>query len=324
MNDFQTAEGRRIALSNAQRRQIRLLYQKVADETAQRIKQLEGRENVSSTLRRVYLNDLLDETEKNIEALNQQFESLVQSNMLAVSTAVVKDNVILLRQMGVDLKQAYLYVPKEVVEEVATGKLYKGRWTLSKAIWGDSKQVMNELHVVVAKGIAENKSAYDIAKDLERYVNPKARKDWSWSKVYPGTRKVIDYNAQRLARTMVSHAYEESFVRVTKNNPFLEAYRWLISNSDRVCPICIARSEDDQYGLGAGVFPKEALPLDHPNGMCTFEAIRTKSYEQITDDLVAWAKGTGDSKLNEKLDFFAYDLLQRDGSIDEVKKSVKL
>ena len=323
-SDFQYAEGRRIVLTNAQQRQIRLLYQKVAKEIEQATKRLKNRENISAVMRRAYLDDLLKEIEGNVEALNQQLEGTIHENALAVSAAVVENNVRNMRRAGMDLSQAYFYVPKDIVQDVITGKLYEGRWTLSKAIWSDSQRTINDIRTVVAKGIAENKSAYDIAKDLEKYVDPKARKDWEWSKVYPGTKKIIDYNAQRLARTMVSHAYEESFVRVTKNNPFIESYRWLISNSDRVCPICIARAEDDQYGLGAGIYPKDALPLDHPNGMCTFETVRAKDYEQIANDLVDWVKGVGDSAMNAKLDVFAYDLLQRNSdAIEIVKKSIK-
>lgn len=322
-SDFQYAEGRRIKLTNAQRRQISRLYQKVADEIAQTAKRLEGRENVSAVMRRAYLDDLLKEIEGNVEALNQQLEGIIRENMLAVSTAVVENNVRNLKKAGIDLSQAYFYVPKDVIEEVVTGKIYQGRWTLSKAIWGDSKQTIKDLHTVVAKGIAENKSAYDIAKDLEKYVSPKARKTWEWSKVYPGTKKVIDYNAQRLARTMASHAYEESFVRVTKNNPFLDAYQWLPSNSDRVCPVCKERATQDKYGLGRGIYPKDKLPLDHPNGMCTFRAVRSQSYKQIADDLAAWVKGTGSREMNKKLNAFARDLLQRDNSaVKMMKKSI--
>lgn len=325
-SDFQYAEGRRIKLTNAQRRQISRLYQKVADEIAQAAKRLEGRENISAVMRRAYLDDLLKEIEDNVEALNQQLEGIIRENMLAVSTAVVENNVRNLKKVGIDLSQAYFYVPKDVIEEVVTGKIYQGRWTLSKAIWGDSKQTIKDLHTVVAKGIAENKSAYDIAKDLEKYVNPKARKTWEWSKVYPGTKKVIDYNAQRLARTMVSHAYEESFVRVTKNNPYADAYKWLRSNSDRVCPICRDRAEKDKYGLGAGVFPKDKLPLDHPNGMCTFRIVRSKSYKAIANELADWVHGKGDPRTNAKLDKFAKDLLGRTNrkSIEAVKKAVKV
>lgn len=323
-SDFQYAEGQRVKLTNAQKREIRRLYEQVAEEIAYHAKSLEGRDNVSSVLRRAYLDDLLKEIEKNIESLNQELEGMIQKNALAASTAVVENNVRVLRKMGLNLGQAYFYVPKEVIAEVVTGKIYKNRWSLSKAIWGDSKQTIKDLHTIVAKGIAENKSSYAIAKDLERYIRPSARKPWEWRKVYPGTKKVVDYNAQRLARTMVSHAYQESFVRVTKNNPFIECYQWLISNSDRVCPVCQERATQNLYGLGEGKYPKNNLPLDHPNGMCTFVAVRTQSLEEISNDLSNWVRNTGDSELNKKIDVFARDLLQRDNSaIKIVKKSIK-
>ena len=59
----------------------------------------------------------------------------------------------------------------------------------------------------------ENCSYYEIAKDLESYVRPNARLPWNLrmadgKKIY---KKQIDYNAQRLARTLVQHGYQQSF-----------------------------------------------------------------------------------------------------------------
>ena len=99
----------------------------------------------------------------------------------------------------------------------------------------------------------------------------------------------IDYNALRLARTMISHAYQQSFENVNRNDPFVVGYRWLTSNfHGRVCEICRERSETDQFGLGVGVFPKDQLPLDHPNGMCTFEAVISDSMTDIARKIGQW------------------------------------
>ena len=310
-SEFVKAEGRRVTVTNTQRRQIKKLYASVLDDISERMEFLKTRDNVSSTLRLQYLNELKSEIEESMSTIDRRVETVIRNNMSMVSEGTVEVNRKLLEKMGFEESVygiAYSYVPKQVVNEIATGQLYKGRWTLSRAIWQDNVLRNKDLETIIAKGVAENKSTYEVAKDLERYVNPSARKSWDWSKVYPGTRKQIDYNAQRLARTMISHAYEESFVRATKNNPFIEAYRWLPSYSDRVCPLCISRAEDDQYGLGAGIFPKDSLPLDHPNGMCTFETIITKSYEQIADDLADWVVGKGSSELNNLLDIFLRDL----------------
>ena len=309
--EFSKAEGKRITLINNESVAIKRMYREALREIATRIKFLETRTNISSVLRIQYLEELRREIQDALERIDTYTYKAIVSDMETVAQAVVQDNSQLLKRMGFgdELSSiAFLHVPKDVVNEIITGKLYEGRWNLSRAIWNDNALKNKELETIVSQGVALQKSTYDIAKDLEKYVNPRAQKPWDWSKVYPGVRKVIDYNAQRLARTMVSHAYQESFVRTTKHNPFIEAYQWLISNSDRVCPLCIERSTTDNYNLGAGVYPKDQLPLDHPNGMCTFSIVMERSYTAIANDLANWAQGVGDEELNEALDRFADSL----------------
>ena len=308
---FAKAKGQRVTIVNTQSKQIKKMYSSIIDDIQENIKFLEHRQNISSVMRVQYLKDLQKQISEALEDIDGRLEKTIKLNMDSVAQEVIKCNQTLLTNMGFPnqlVSGALSYVPKDIVNEIATGKLYEGKWSLSKAIWNDTARTNKDLERIVATGVASQKSTYEIAKDLEKYVNPSAKKGWDWSKVYPGTKKKIDYNAQRLARTMVSHAYEESFVRATKNNPFVECYRWLISNSDRVCPICIGRAENDEYGLGAGLYPKDQLPLDHPNGMCTFEAVITKSYERMADNLADWANGIGDSGLNSQLDEFVRDM----------------
>jgi len=299
--EFAIAEGIRVKITNEQAKQIRKMYRSLANEYKKELKVIENRTNISSVMRTQYLKDYIKELERDIEQLNQNVKTTIESNMLKVSKAVVEESIALDKKMGfsgIFIKQ--FFIPQNVVNIVTSGKLYEGKWTLSKAIWGDNQKKLNDIETIVAKGIAGNKTTYEIAKDLERYVNPQARKQWAWSKVYPGTAKKIDYNAQRLARTMVSHAYEEAFVESTKDNPFIEAYQWVASGSDRMCPVC-----EDRDGE---IFKKEDLPLDHPNGMCTFEVVMVKSYEEIGQDIANWINGEGDPKLNAELDEYAEEL----------------
>ena len=303
-NPFKKSEGQRIKITKAQEKQIKKLYQDVADEIEERAKYYAGRTNAGSMLRLVQLNDLKSSIKDSMDNVNSSSQSIIKSNMMKMSQVVFKDNVQLLKAMGfIEVDTRYAYVPRDIVNQLVSGKLYKGKWSLSKSIWNNSAVVNHDLDYIIAKGIAENKSTYEIAKDLEKYVNPSRAKPWDWGKVYPGTKKVIDYNAQRLARTMVSHAYEESFVRSTKNNPFIEAYQWLSSGGDRMCEVCAERD--------GKIFAKDELPFDHPNGMCTFMIVMEKSYEQIGQDLANWVNGEGDPKLNEQIDGFAEDLYLR-------------
>lgn len=300
-NPFATAEGKRIELTNQQVKQIRDLYKDVRHEFQDRIRVLGNKTNISSQMRTQYLKDFSKDLSADINYLNKQLESTIKDNALKVATAVVEDSEKLARDMGFDgIFTSHYYIPHQAVESIITGQLYDGKWTLSKAIWSDNQRKLNDINEIVSKGLIANKSTYDIAKDLERYVNPQARKDWNWSKVYPNTLRKVDYNAQRLARTMVSHAYQESFVRSTRDNPFIESYRWLASGGDRMCPICEERD--------GKIFAKDDLPLDHPNGMCTFEVVIDKSYDEIARDLRNWVDGTGDEELNDKLDYYAENL----------------
>lgn len=305
---FAVAEGQRVQITNAQRKTITNMYNEVADDLASQAEALKGKDNVSSVMRTNYLNSLSSELKQNVTTLNNRIGTNIENNMLEVGKSVVSNNQTILNNMGYTIQGAYSYVPQDVVNQIVSGKIYEGKWTLSSAIWGSNQKTLSDIDSVVAKGIMANKSAYDIAKDLEQYVNPSAAKDWKWSKVYPGTNKTVDYNAQRLARTLVSHAYQENFVRTTKNNPAFSGYQWEISNSDRVCQICIDRSTTDSYGMGMGVYPKDKLPLDHPNGMCFYTVVMAMSMDDYIDALANWVNGEGDSAMNKQLDFFAQEL----------------
>lgn len=311
------AEKVRAKLTNMQEIQIRNLYKSALEDTKDWSARLEGKENISSSLRREYLRKMEKDLSDELEKIGDTVEGTIKDNISSVATAVVKDANRMLNNMGIGLSTAYSFVPADVVQAISTGRVYGGDWTLSRAIWNNTEKAQNDIHQIIAKGIAENKSSYEIAKALEKYVNPSAVKPWDWSKIYPGTSKKVDYNAQRLARTLVSHAYEQSFIRTTKDNPFFKGYRWLISGHD-VCPICQGYAYDDHTDgkLPEGVFYKDELPMDHPNGRCTFSVYMTDSTDDIVDSLVDWAHG----KPNPDLDNFARSL---GFPIEAVKSSVK-
>lgn len=246
---------------------------------------------------------LQKEIKNRIRQINTDIKSNVVRNMETVAECVAEDTrqfLIVLGFEAVDIQNAFIHVPEQVVQSIITGNIYREGWSLSKAIWGYNKKVTDDIQRIIALGSGEGKSAYEIAKDLEKYVDPSSSKTsrtiHSWRIDQTG-KKIkdtfyfgrVDYNAQRLARTMVSHAYQQTFMRVNENDPFIIGYRWLTSNfHGRVCEICRDRAETDKYGLGIGVFPKNELPLDHPNGMCTFEAVMEGSAKTIGEKIADW------------------------------------
>lgn len=285
---FKLAEKKRIQVTKLQKKSIQRLYENAAEEIA---KQAEEAPRVpSDSLKKMYLKQLKKQLDEELEKIQSELEDTTKKNMKTVSKAVVNDNIDFLKEVGMPVQGAFSHVPDDIVRAVATGQIYDGNWSLSQALWKTTKKTQRDIQEVIAQGIAQNKSAYDIAKDLEKYVNPSARKDWEWSKVYPRTARTVDYNAQRLARTMVSHAYQQSFVRTTQNNPFVTKYKWVSSGGARMCQLCA-----DRDGVE---YSKTDLPLDHPNGMCTFVAVIEDSMTDIADRIADWALGGSDPELD--------------------------
>ena len=105
--------------------------------------------------------------------------------------------------------------------------------------------------------------------------------------MYPGTAKVVDYNAQRLARTMISHAYQQSIERSVQYSPFVTGIQWHASGS-RPCPLC-----QDRDGV---IYAKGDMPMDHPNGMCYWTAV-TQDMDTVADRLADWVNGEDDPEV---------------------------
>lgn len=307
-NPFKYAQGKRVKIIESQRKEIKKLYEEMLEEIRKDIRYIEYKKDISSVMKTRYLKDIEKEIKNNMDYVDNQTNNVIRRNMNQMVTYVIDNNNMFVNHLGFNIYTQGSVIKRDVVNRIVTGKIYNGKFTLNSSIWGDNVKKMQEIHNIIAKGIAQNKGVYEIAKNLERYVNPRARKDWNWSVMIPGSRRKIDYNAQRLARTMVQHAYEESFVSITKNNPFIDAYQWITSGSDRVCEICIERETSDHYGLGPGIYPKDSLPLDHPNGMCTFDVVMSMSGIEIADAIADWYLGEGDETMNKAIDKYVKEL----------------
>lgn len=313
---LKNAEQVRQTTTMSQQKEIKRLYEQLYQDVTRKVGQL-GNNN----LQKQNLILLQRDIKNRIAQLNSDIQNGIIRDMRIVSNEVVEDTRTFLKQCGFrdeDIHNAFSYVPDQIIRNITSGNVYQDGWTLSGAIWGYNKRTQEDLSKIISIGTAQGKSAIEIAKELEQYVDPSARKtaktihSWRYDKagnkikdsVYFGK---IDYNALRLARTLISHAYQQSFENVNRNDPFVVGYRWLTSNfHGRVCEICRDRSETDQFGLGVGVFPKDQLPLDHPNGMCTFEAVIPEDMDTIADRIGRWYQspiGTYTDLDNYALDF---------------------
>lgn len=278
---FKDAETAKAAIMASQQKEIAKLYEDWADEIGERAKYYSHKSTASAPVSERYYRELQKQLRQTSQEVSNEVYKKIKSNIYTIADAVVSDNVKWLESFGFSsagLNAAFSYVPHEIVQNLITGQIYDSGWSLSSRIWGDNEQTLKDIYQVMAKGLAENKPIYEIAKDLESYVRPSAKLPWNLrmadgKKIY---KKQVDYNAQRLARTLVQHGYQQSFIATTQKNPFITEYIWR-SNGSRVCDLCKARD---------GVhYKKTELPMDHPNGMCTMEPVVA---ENMVAQLADW------------------------------------
>ena len=210
---------------------------------------------------------------------------------------------------GQSFRDAFATTPDSVLAGLIEGGFYRDRKGLSERIWRVAQGFEKDVGYIVQRGIAEKKSVAELAADLEQYVKPPAKRDFDWGKVYPNlSGKKVDFNAQRLARTSINHAYFLDNVKVCTENPFVESMHWDLSNAHeerQVIPFgpdeCDEYAEHDE-GLGLGNFKPEEIPVPHPQCLCVQWAVIPDSLEDIGARIGAWASGEPDELLDEWYD----------------------
>lgn len=288
-NPFLTAHYEKIALTEQTSKRIQLIYKQSAQEIEKKLQNLPMRVP-SDALKKLYLENLLKDINKSSESFNRLIESTIRNSGEQSGLIAIEAGNKAVKSLGLDIKGAYSYIPRQEMLNIASGKLYGEKWSLSQAIWKSGLRTKSDIQNVVAKGLAENKPIKDIADDITKYVDPTAIKPWDWSKVYPGTAQQVDYNAQRLARTMIQHAFQTSMVQSQRYNPFCQGIIWhSVGIHGRTCEECMERD--------GNVYPVKDLPLDHPNGLCYFEPA-LDSMNTVADRLADWVNGKDDPELD--------------------------
>lgn len=316
------------AVVASQQKQIAALYEKWADKMAEEAKKYAGSKNPSSALKAQQITQLEGALRKAGRQVANAVNKSVQQSMIRAAQSVVDNNAEWMKKLGFPeggISAAFSSVPTEIVQNIITGQVYEGGWSLAKSIWGDNEDTLSKAYEMIAGGIAENKSVYDIAKDLEQYVSPSAKKPWNYTfkgvdkvtgkektyRVYP---KKVDYNAQRLARTLSQHAYQQTMVAVNKDNPLVQKIKWH-STGSRVCPICMERN--------GRLYDKNEVPMDHPNGMCILEPVYDKDANKRLAD---WVNGKEDPALDayaKKLGITSGDIAVKGGAVKVLPRDKK-
>lgn len=282
---FKDAEAARDAICAEDQKKIRQLYSDWADEVGKRAEYYHSKETASSYWQEQQMLELQRQLTAQSQEIANQIYTGTKESMYKVADSVVGCNAKYLSELGFPsegLNAAFTSVPTQVVNNLVTGQIYEGGWNLSSAIWSDNEQTLHDIYQIVAQGRAMNMSAYDISKMLEGYVNPNKAKQWNLTmsdgrRIY---KRSVDYNAQRLTRTLTQHAYQQGVIQCAKDNPFIQMIIWR-ANGSRTCELCLDRDGKE--------YRWDEVPMDHPNGMCTMEP--KVDMDKTIDQLADWFNG---------------------------------
>lgn len=279
---FAKASSIKDALSKKEAKEVADLYKDWAGQIGELADYYDKKPVPSAAIQYQYYQQLKNQvTEWSKQVTNGVYDKAGKS-MNIVADAVVADNAKWMSGLGFSDKAidaAFSNIPQSTVNALLTGSVYggTGSWSLSKAIWGDNQDTLKNVYQIVAQGVVMQMPTGDIARKLEQYVDPSKQFKWNGPEGYPPIYgKKVDYNAQRLVRTLTQHTYQQSIVATAKSNPLIEKIRW-VSNGSRVCPLCMERD--------GKVFPIAKVPFDHPNGQCVLEPV--VNWDKL-DELADW------------------------------------
>lgn len=293
---YMSAQKVRDELDSETRKYISGLYSQWAKELQHEQLALKGKMGSGAATRSDFvkysqLNSLKEKLDAQSNELSLQAMGKIKENIYKMADAVVSDSKVWLKSLGFGtlngLDVAFSSIPVNSVNALVTGKLYENGFNLSKSIWGDNELTHRDIYSIVAAGMAKNQSTYEIAKNLEKYVNPNKAVPWNLT-TQDGVRiykRKVDYNAQRLARTMIQHSYQQSFYSCAVKNPFINKIIWW-ANGSRACDFCL-----DMDGREFDAKSEASLPLDHPNGMCTLEPVIDENYIDKLNDWIVSDEG---------------------------------
>lgn len=197
-------------------------------------------------------------------------------------------------------KSMFARTQDEAVAAVLNGSIYSGPQTsLSRRIWKHEALQGGQIERLIAEATARGRSATELARDLEAFVNPKAAMPDNWNDVYeqcPFPFRV-DYNAKRLAVASLNHSYYQGMLMAARENPYAEYLHWELSSMHLIYDVCDTYMEHDE-GLGLGNFSLDNAPLPHPFCRCLYYVDSSKSLSEIGDEIGRWISGEENSRLD--------------------------
>lgn len=216
--------------------------------------------------------------------------------------------------MGMRLEEATVvdgvYDPMlRILLEIAANYVYGDGINLSDRVWRIDREARDGINAIIINGIANQRSAWDMAKDLEQFLG--AGQDcprWTSSRLYRTSKteiaqgnprgllsgndcdgRGVSYKALRLARTEIQKMHALATDRMMAMQPWVEKEKINLSAAHPETDECDDVVAEGEKGEGIYDVGTIELPL-HPNCLCYKTAIMTDRAE-FAQKMNAWLKG---------------------------------
>lgn len=293
-----------LELTRNQEKELLQIYVDMANQLNHEIKL--SRTSVSER----HLKELYKFIEPHIITLDKRLNRVIKENIKTSSQiacavessyyeTIAEDN-----QLRLLFNKSIIHTSSVIVKKLINGNYYADGKTLDMRIWNLTQNNAKDIDKLIKINIGRGANARKLAEQLDCYINP--FKTLDAKTLETGMNKSISYQAQRLARTSITHSFSETNIENAKENPFNIGIKWNLSSSHYERQV--KRWGPDMCDDYAGrVFKPEEYPIPHPNCLCYPTNVNVP-VEKASEELKAWTNGVK----NEKLDkwYSEYELME--------------
>lgn len=233
------------------------------------------------------------------------------------------------RQLDEAAPVDFLFQPQlQTLLDVTRRRVYGDGLNLSARLWKLDKDSRDGINAVLYNGVANRRSAWDIAKSLEQYLGASAKcPRWTSTRLnqisktdiaggrttglYRGSDcdgQGVAFNALRLARNEIQTVHAEATDEIMAKQPWIEEEQIYLSSSHPEKDECddIVNGGRD----GKGIYPVGTIKLPiHVHCLCGKRAVQGSASE-FTQRVKGWMRGT---RRDAELDQYA-QMLGRSGA----------
>lgn len=294
-----------LSLTLEQKQEIINIYIKASKDVLKRLENTK-----SKSLEERYLKELKKSIDEYENSLQIDLDKSIRKYIQKAADLAVEPSKDYFENMDIpfvtkqSFKSMFTNISDDVLKLLVQGGYYEDGKTLSTRIWNITKNNGKEIDNIIKVAIAEQKSTNKLAKELEKYI--KDGVGTPQKTTLKGISKDISYQAVRLARTSIAHSFTEASVNADMNNPFNTGTKWNLSSQHvarlskfgKTRDICDDYAEQNEYGLGKGVYPSKYYPIPHPNCLCYATSVNV-NIDIASNEIIRWIKGEENKKLDE-------------------------